>query len=97
MCLSCWDLEGRPFERTERAAVNAEAFAAADEFGPLHIIVSDWNLDDEDIQFCLKRSDLSASDRGLCEALLSMTEGERWATAILAENPNFDPSSTGLG
>jgi len=88
MCLGCWEKEGKPFEWTENVRRWREPFATADEFGPLHIVVSDWNLDDEEIQYCFERAS-DTSERDLCAALLAMSTGERWATAILAQYPDF--------
>jgi hypothetical protein len=97
MCLSCWEKEGRPWEATDTARLWSEAFAEADPFGPLHVVVDDWNLDDENIQSCLDQTDPEPSEieRDLCLKLLEMTEGERWACAILADFPNFDPAKEG--
>jgi len=90
MCLGCWEDSGRPWLLTETVTRWAPVFSNADPFGPLHIVVEDWNLDDENIKYCRdKTHDLL--EKALCSELLDMSEGERWATAILAEDPNFDP------
>jgi hypothetical protein len=57
MCRGCWENYGSP------AIVNARTVAAADkvariyEFsmvgGDAHVVVDDWNLSDETVQWCL--------------------------------------------
>lgn len=92
MCLGCWDEEGRPWNASDQARRWAPKFGEADEFGPLHIIVSDWNLEDGNIAFCRGQSP-SAEEIELLDALQGMTREERWATAILADHPDFNPST----
>ena len=92
MCLNCWDEEGRPYKVTDAVRQWAPRFAQTDEFGPLHIVVSDWNLEDDNINFCRKQKP-SDAEMALLNALAAMTLEERWATAILAQEPDFDPES----
>lgn len=91
MCLGCWEEEGKPFAVTDAVRAWAPKFREADPFGALHIVVEDWNLDDENIAYCRRRAD--ADETALLDALQSMSEGERWATAILAEQPDFRPEA----
>jgi hypothetical protein len=88
--MGCWEDEGRPWRLTPAVERWAPVFREVDPFGECHIVVEDWNLDDDCIRYCLGRA-TDHVERGLCEALLAMDEGERWATAILAEQPNFRP------
>lgn len=92
MCLACWEIEGKPWERSEKVEQWRKPFDAAPSFGPLHIVVDDWNLDDENIRSCLSDTECTPDEIALCRALLDMTYGERWATAILSQWPAFDPS-----
>lgn len=89
MCLGCWESEGRPFAITDAVREWAPKFEAANPFGALHIVVDDWNLDDGNLEVC--RADADPSEIELIDALQRMTWEERWATAILAEDPDFNP------
>jgi hypothetical protein len=89
--MGCWEEDGRPWEKTELAVKWARTFSEA-SCGPLHVVVDDWNLDDSNIASCRSYAETSAVERELCDALLSMSEGERYATAILADDPAFDPA-----
>jgi len=84
MCIDCWDEAGRPWLRTEKVDAWASRFAETDRFGPLHIVVEDWNFDDEDILFCRKAA-VQQDDIDLCDALLSMSLAERYTVAMMAE------------
>lgn len=95
MCLGCWDEAGRPFKVTDAVTKWVPEFRETDGFGPLHIVVEDWNLDDYCIGFCKKQADASPEEIALLDALTAMTEEERWATAILAQYPGFDPATIG--
>jgi len=59
-----------------------------DEFGALHIVVADGNLEDAHIQSCLDDpcEPLTDSDRALARDLLAMTEADREAAYDLAFN-----------
>jgi len=92
MCLGCWEEEDRPFKVTDAVRTWAPKFREADEFGPLHIVVSDWNLEDHNLEFCRNYEGATPDDKALMEAMQAMSWEERWATAILAENPDFDPA-----
>jgi hypothetical protein len=96
MCLGCWEEEGRPYKVTDAVRKLAPKFQAADGWGPLHVVVEDWNLDDNNLECC--RSCITSVDLetykdeiALIEAMQAMTWEERWATAILAEDPEFNP------
>jgi hypothetical protein len=89
--MGCWEEEGRPFKMTDTVREWAPKFAEADHFGPLHIIVEDWNLEDDNIEYCRNLPQSGPADIALCEALQAMTWEERWAVAITSDDPTFDP------
>lgn len=91
MCLNCWKKNGRPYDASPRAVAMADRFREQDGFGPLHIVVEDWNLGDEHIRFCLEEAGASADDVDFLKAFRMLTMPERWAAAILSLYPNFDP------
>ena len=87
MCLDCWEDEGKPYRVTNAVRKWAPKFGAADEFGALHIVVGDWNLEDRDLEFCLNQADITTEEIMLMKAMQLMTREERWATAILGQHP----------
>lgn len=55
------------------AAVSiAEQMGGANEFGGLHIVVSDGNTDEESVQWCIDQTDkpLAVEERALAEEML---------------------------
>lgn len=91
MCINCWHEEGRPYEFSDLARQWAPKFADANKFGALHVVVEDWNLDDNSLDFCRSYEGVTADEVELIDALKSMSEPERWATALNADYPDFDP------
>lgn len=56
----------------------AKLCAAQDEFGALHIVVSDGNLEDEHIEFCLQSDDITEEETKFARKLLEeYTEEQR--------------------
>lgn len=88
MCLGCWDKAGQPWRLTDAVTASALLFREADPYGPLHIVIDDWNLDDGSLLFC-RSEEPSIEEVALLDALAAMTEAERWMTAILAHYPDF--------
>ena len=89
MCIHCWEDEGRPYELTDAVRAWTKTFADTNKFGAMHIVVEDWNLDDESIGYCRYDNRVTESELSLCNAMLAMREGERWALAINADEPDF--------
>jgi hypothetical protein len=92
MCMGCWRDEGCPWLLTPAVEKWAPVFRETDPFGDCHIVIDDWNLSDGDIHSCLERTQ-DPAEKALCKALLAMSAGERWATAILADRPGFRPAA----
>lgn len=90
MCLGCWEENGKPWLLTAEVERWAPIFGKCDHFGACHIIIDDWNLDDDAVSYCLDKTS-DQTEEELCIALLSMSIGERWATAIRSEQPDFKP------
>jgi hypothetical protein len=55
----------------------APRMAAADQFGALHLVVSDGNVDNENIKFCLSDPNITEEERELAKDLLSVPEQVR--------------------
>lgn len=69
--------------RLEAAAV---LINAADEFGPLHIFVSDGNCEDEHLRFCLDRPDITEGEAEFVNKMLvDFTVDERLEAWELAQ------------
>ncbi len=56
MCHECWVNAGKPREVTEMVIRAAEAIDEVYVYsfvgGNLHVVIDDWNVDDEDLAFC---------------------------------------------
>lgn len=61
----------------------------ADEFGGLHIVVADGNVEDEDVEFCITQTDspLTDEERLLAEDLLYREEEIRALAYWLSSAP----------
>lgn len=90
MCLGCWEDAGKPWFVSEEVKKWAPVFGQANHYGPCHIVVDDWNLEDDHIDFCLG---LKPNDEeiALLKALKAMTINERWTTAVMGDYPDFQP------
>lgn len=93
MCLGCWEEEGRPFKITEAVKTWAPVFGETNHYGAMHIVVDDWNLEDYNLESCRTYDGVTPREIELIDAMQAMTWEERWATAILADEPEFDPTT----
>lgn len=88
MCYQCYEKLGSPKVFTERteALVSAlrELFDEHCEGGLLHVVVSEWNLEDSLIKWCLNECETNA-DRNERFAILSRQAGELLLTYSEAE------------
>lgn len=57
-----------------------------DDFGPLHAIIEDCNVDDDNIEAALDSGDLSAVERDFCLRFLGMSYDDRVSSLALAAN-----------
>lgn len=90
MCQSCWEEYGSPTIDTPQVREMASRLEAEDPFGRFHIVVSDFNIEDEDIIFC--RDDVprhypatTEDQMTLANDLLAMSLEERAAALALAD------------
>lgn len=89
MCHTCWTKAGSPQIDSEKVRAAVKLIAAVYERssvgGGLHIAVDDYNLSDEDIDWCLQHLAEYADpeniddERACGEALRALTEHERYA------------------
>lgn len=89
MCMGCWEEEGRPFKVTDAVRKWAPVFAETNAYGAMHIVIDDWNLDDGNLECCRTYEGVKPAEIELIDAMQAMSWEERWATAILAEDPGF--------
>lgn len=85
MCYGCWIDEGKPSNVTPSVLKAAPMIQEADEFGAMHIVVSDWNLEDDNVRFCLAEARLTPEERILGSLLLDMPYIERVTAMALAD------------
>lgn len=85
MCEGCYEAYGRPKRITPAVLEAAPLLREADEFGALHIVVSDWNLEDEHIDFCGKQASITSAEQHLLDILKVMSFAERVTALALAE------------
>jgi len=96
MCYGCYIEYGSPTEVTPRTAAVTKLIAGVYEIhaagGTAHIVVDDWNLGDENIDWCLELPDIDDVCRRCLEAMRQLTETER-AIALGAHDGFIDPPS----
>lgn len=85
MCIGCWNAEGSPAIRNDRTALAAQLIKQCNEFGPLHIIVSDMNVDDDHIEFCAEQPGKSKAETVLLDLFRLMDIDERISAFAIAE------------
>jgi hypothetical protein len=52
MCAGCWAEYGFPLLKTPKVLAMADVIKRVDPYGNLHIVVDDWNIDDDNIRWC---------------------------------------------
>lgn len=91
MCLNCYEEHGSPAIDNERVRATSQAIGKVYEFsavgGNLHIAIDDWNIEDDDLDFCansiatntVHRADVAqlAAERACLELLRGLTKEER--------------------
>lgn len=85
MCYQCWDSEGNPQpDAVSSAAVPlVEAVYGESRFGGnLHIILDDWNIEDDDLAYC-RGLELTPAEDDCLTAFEAMSQKQR--AACLAE------------
>lgn len=80
MCRHCWSDYGAPDNDSEevRAAVSLIS-AVFDEHlagGALHIVIDDWNLEDDSLDWCQSKK-LTPAEKACLKALRSLSVADR--------------------
>jgi len=102
MCYTCWVEAGKPRIKNKKTLWAAELIDAVysnDDCGVggyAHIVLDDWNLDDDDIDFCITQAEKEVYDnigeqgRLVCLACLrhlkTLTMEERFSALALQDN-----------
>ncbi|CAB4151703.1 hypothetical protein UFOVP591_31 [uncultured Caudovirales phage] len=95
MCIRCYEKEGSPvsFHPNTNLCVEliSEIYQVQSVGGHLHIFSEDWNLYDDDLEFCLNAAlkeedpeDGSSQVIEVCKLLLEMTREQR-ATVLAVQ------------
>lgn len=88
MCESCYE-EYKPAHVTEQARSVVSLIKAVYELHPVggaaHIVVDDWNLEDGDIQWCIRKADPDEVTLKCLQAMLRLSFAERVAAMAIYE------------
>lgn len=98
MCFRCYEEAGKPEIVNERTIAAAKLIDEVYEWscagGHLHIVVDDWNLEDENIEFCIGEMDKNShelppeaieAERKCAAALMALSEDERYSAMAIHE------------
>jgi len=95
MCQGCWEGYGSPKVLSAKAEAAVPLIKAVYDQprggagGNLHIVLDDWNLGDESVQWCIDNTEMTDIERACAEHLQTMTLEER--AAALAKYEEFIP------
>jgi len=85
MCYGCYEEAGKPLPN-ETAKALGRRLREIDEFGGCHIVVSDWNLDDEDIDYCMYHEETTDAERKILAELKELPASQRYAAMAVADD-----------
>mgnify|MGYP005993114239 CR=1 FL=1 len=89
MCCQCWREEGAhttlPSNYDEFARLYAEVYEANSVGGKLHIILDDFNIEDEQVAFCEEVPGKTEAETACLVELRRMTQAERCASLGLLD------------
>ena len=84
MCQGCYQEAGSPLPN-ETAKELGVRLREVNEFGGCHIVVSDWNLEDDNIDFCLKYETTTDDEKKIMLELKALPEDQRYAAMAVAD------------
>jgi len=84
MCQHCYESEGSPVPGADARAI-ASRLNEVDPFGGCHIVVEDWNMEDEHIQYCIDNSSTTDTEREIMRDLLKLPLDQRYAAIAYAQ------------
>jgi len=85
MCYVCWEDDGCPTSENLEVGRAAYAIQHLDDFGALHVVIGDWNVDDNMLNACAKHAEIKPIEIAFLEHFKSLTEIERTAALALAD------------
>jgi hypothetical protein len=85
MCFGCYLEAGSPAPNDEAKAIGIR-LRDVDAFGGCHIVVSDWNLEDDNIDFCIDYPTTTDAEREIMRALKVLPDDQRYAAMAVADH-----------
>jgi hypothetical protein len=85
MCYGCWEEQGSPKIDTPEIRALAELSLGVDPFGGFHIAVEDWNLEDDDLTFCIDYETSVPHEVEWGRRMLALRVDERFSVLALAD------------
>lgn len=93
MCEQCYIDYGAPTKFTPAVLNIAAELKSADHLGGLHIVVDDWNLEDESIEYCAASDEASEAEKALAARLRLLDIDERATALALADGFIQEPAT----
>ena len=85
MCETCWQKYGSPQHMTRRVRALARLMdRVGDVGGGLHVVLDDWNLEDEHLDFCATQP-LTGDERTCLNAMRRASVADRASALALCE------------
>lgn len=84
MCYSCYEEYGKPEIITDKTKLAASLIGLVVGSANLHIVIDDWNLDDDSVIWCIENSDLDEEEQMCLDNLFALTEDERASAMAIA-------------
>ena len=85
MCRNCWTGAGQPRFDSPQLRALAARVGKVDANGVCRPIVADWNLDDQNISYCLTDERITRGDATVIKELLTLPEGERYSVLAMMD------------
>lgn len=86
MCYSCWEDDyAKPEIETPTIRALVPLIQKANPYGALHIVIDDWNLDDDDLAYCETCTNLTDLDREIINLMRSISVEERASAMAFAD------------
>lgn len=89
MCYGCYEEAGKPKPEAEALRLGP-LLREVNPFGGCHIVVEDWNLEEEHIDFCINEPRTTSIERELMFQLKALPEDQRYAALAVRDNYHLD-------
>lgn len=84
MCRNCWIEAGEPRIEAPELRALAERMRSLDTYRACHPVVKDWNVDDQNIAYCLTEGDITPGETDVLRELLALPEGHRYSVLAMS-------------